>query len=543
MGLSDSRYKDSFITQDQLDSLLEEARSTPLSPDDAHEPPDDPIITQDDIDALLNFGKSTGVQPERSEELVSQEDIDALLNPGGGKKDEPSADDSLISQEDIDALLSRAHDTSRDAGADDPVSQGDVDALLSGVSPSSPDGVDPLADFDLEDDGADLDLVTPEDIRKLLMPDTPPAGSSKDPWSDGGAEDLESISDDDIRTLISGLDAETEAFPSEDEPQVITQDDIDSLLAGVNKTGDQSTPSIDTDSLDDQISPNDIDRLLKGTGETRGGDGSDTEDNLISQDDIDKLLMGKYQEPEEETTLIDQEDIDRLLSSAKPFGDEQPAKNKEPEKLISQEDIDRLLQEDEREKDKTEDEYHDQVILEKLDKEKEKKTRPAKKPKDKKPIPKKRLFMALAAVCLLAVAGAVSFFLFKGNAGDSPSPQTDVTATHDPVRTNHETPPSPGSVTVTLNYFVAMAPPGTKGISYITLSLTFQIDDTPENPVKEYEPFFRNMIYEAMNKALSSQTEVPVAEGDLKTLIMDTLNGSLSQGSVSALEFTGYEAG
>lgn len=521
MGLTDSRYKDSFITQDELDSLLEESRSTSISPDDADVPPDEPIITQDDIDALLNFGGSNDEpKPDDAGELVSQADIDALLS-GAGNKAENDGDD-LVSQEDIDALFSK--------------------------KPSSaPGNAVPLPDIDLDEEGADLDLVTPDDIRKLLMSDGPSAESSKGPWDEGGSEDLESISDDDIRTLISGIDSEQDAAPPDSEPQIITQDDIDALLAGVEKTHETDRPAIDTDSVDDQVSLEDIDSLLKGSAEldnTQGGVGTDTGDNLISQDDIDKLLMGKYQEPEEETTLIDQEDIDRLLSSARPFGDEQPAKKKEPEKLISQEDIDRLLQEDEREKDKTEDEYHDQVILEKLDKEKDKKAKPAKPKKDKKPLPKKRLFMALAAVCLLCVAGAVSFFLFKEKAAPPPSPQTDITAVHNSTETDHGTASSGAeTVTVTLNDFVAVAPAGVKGISYISLSLTFQIADTPENPVKEYEPFFRNMIYEAMNKALASQTQVPVTEGDLKTLIMDTLNGALSQGSVSALEFTGYETG
>jgi|GEM_PF-4795641 len=530
MGLSDSKYKDSFITQDELDNLLEE--STSIATNDADVPPDEPIITQDDIDALLNFGTNDEPKPDDAGELVSQEDIDALLAGAGNRVRNDAASDG--------------NDAASD-GDNDLVSQEDIDALFSGKPSSSPNTDDLLPDIDLAGEGADLDLVTPDDIRKLLMADGPAAGSSKDPWGEEGPEDLESISDDDIRTLISGLDSEEGAAPPDGGTQIITQDDIDALLAGVEKSDGTDRPSIDTDSVDDQVSLEDIDSLLKGAAEldsTQGGMGTDTGDNLISQDDIDKLLMGKYQEPEEETTLIDQEDIDRLLSSARPFGDDQPAKKKEPEKLISQEDIDRLLQEDEREKDKTEDEYHDQVILEKLDKEKDKKAKPAKPKKDKKPLPKKRLFMALAAVCLLCVAGAVSFFLFKGKAAPPPSPQTDITAVHDSTETDHGTASSgAGTVSVTLNDFVAVAPPGIKGISYISLSLTFQIEGTPENPVKEYEPFFRNMIYEAMNKALASQTQVPVTEGDLKTLIMDTLNGALSQGSVSALEFTGYETG
>ena len=519
MGLSDSKYKDSFISQDELDLLLKEAETMSLSPDDeetesdtlADEAPDDPIITQDDIDALLSFGKREPAEEKKEDDLVTQDDIDALLagRPAPKKKK------------------------------------------------------DPLPDMD--DAQADLDLVTPEDIRKLLMSDSPQSDDLAGVLAaEGDEDDPDAISDDDIKALISGMDDDRkkDETDGDDDETLITQDDIDALLSGVEtskaKKTEEYKPEPDEDSIDDQVSKEDIDNLLKGAGEmdepatVMDSEGDDA--HLISQDDIDKLLMGKYQEPEEETTLIDQEDIDRLLSSARPFGEDQPARKQEPDKLISQEDIDRLLQEDERDKDKTDDDYHDQVILEKLDKKKEEKPKPAKKVKEKKPLPKKKLIAAVAAVVLLAVAGAGSFFVYTLKFKNSPSHDLPV-AGHDTEEKGHDveqadmenhgetTAESLETVTVTLNDFVAVAAPGVSGSSYISLSLTFQINDTPENPIKEYEPFFRNIIYEAMNKALASQGETPVAEADLKAMIMDSLNGALSRGSVSDLEFTGFETG
>lgn len=551
MALSDSKYKDSFISQDELDSLLNQAETMPLASEDApgessvivDETPDDAIITQDDIDALLNMGRSAmGKEPVQE-----------------------SKDDDLVTQDDIDALLSSRPTTKKKKTVPEPEPE----------SESEPE-------FEFDDVLSDLDLVTPDDIKKLLQAESFLTDETLDRTDDIPADEqdepLDTITDDDIKGLLSGTDLASDLQPAtsdrDDSVELITQDDIDALLAGVDKEEkknraqdrEEDKPMPDMGTVDNLISREDIDNLLNITGESTGGSSlsgssenqsSTSEDNLISQEDIDKLLMGKYQEPEEEeTTLIDQEDIDRLLSSARPFGEERPTRGPEPEKLISQEDIDRLLQEDEKEKEKTDEDIHDQVILEKLDKLDIVEKKPAKKVKEKsttekKPLPKKKILVALAAACLVIAAGAGSFYVYKikFHGGEN------VVAEHEVSENAHEASVTSGeshdkktvetleTISITMNDFIAVAPAGSKGSSYISLSLTFQIAEIPENPVKEYEPFFRNIVYEVMNKALTSQSETAVAEADLKTMIMDALNGALNQGSVSVLEFIDFETG
>ncbi len=518
MALADSKYKDSFIAQDELDRLLDEARSAPLSQDEPGRGDDEAIITQEDIDALLNLGRSAMDEPAP----------------------EASNDDDLVSQEDIDALLS-SHKPAKKKKTPEP---------------------EPV--YDADDGLADLDLVSPEDIRKLLLSEeVGETGADRE-------ESPDSITDEDIKALISGTDLESESRSSDDsdsDSDLITQDDIDALLAGVDKdvkkkpgkSAEAPAPMADTGTVDNIINPADIDSLLNGTGESAGPSASKAEEggeesNLISQDDIDKLLMGKYQEPEEEeeTTLIDQEDIDRLLSSARPFSEEGPAKSQEPDKLISQEDIDRLLQEDDREKEKTDDDLHDQVILEKLDKldiDEVEAPQKTKEKKEKKPFPKKKVMIGLAVACLLAAVGAGSFYVYRLKTGDVQSTVRDTAEKGQGQDIQHAEGHGESDIpiletyTVTMNDFVAVAPALGKGSSYISLSLTFQIAETPENPVKEYEPFFRNIVYEVMNKVLTSQGETAVVEADLKTMIMDALNGALAQGTVSTLEFIDFETG
>lgn len=547
MALSDSKYKDSFISQDELDTLMNQAETMPLVSEDTpgessvfvDETPDDAIITQDDIDALLNMGRSA----------MEKEPV------------QESKDDDLVTQDDIDALLSSRPVTKKKKAAPEP---------------------EPGPESELDDVLSDLDLVTPDDIKKLLQAESFSMDETVDRTDDISADEqdepLDSITDDDIKALLLGTDLtsdlQPEASDGDDSVELITQDDIDALLAGVDKEEkknraqdrEQDKPMPDMGTVDNLISREDIDNLLNVTGESTGGtsfsgssenQSSTSEDNLISQEDIDKLLMGKYQEPEdEETTLIDQEDIDRLLSSARPFGEDRPMRGPEPEKLISQEDIDRLLQEDEREKEKTDEDIHDQVILEKLDKLDIVEKKPAKKVKEKvatekKPLPKKKILVALAAACLILAVGAGSFYVYKikSHGGEN------VVAEHGASESAHEASVTTGeshdkttvetleTISITMNDFIAVAPAGSKGSSYISLSLTFQIAEIPENPVKEYEPFFRNIVYEVMNKALTSQSESAVAEADLKTMIMDALNGALSQGSVSVLEFVDFETG
>ena len=499
MALSDSKYKDSFITQDELDTLLKEAES-------------------------LSLNDQTGrTETLSDDEVVSQDDIDAILGLSGWGQEEikkESADNDLVTQDDIDALLGTMAPSKKKVIKD-------------------PDATD--------DDLTDLDLVTPEDIKRILQAEAASDENFFDKTTDDNEED-DSITDEDIRALISGSGI-NDALPRKDEGAgdvLVSQDDIDALLAGTAQTPKASA------------SADDIDSLLKSSAgfdvtEVNAGEADDTETNLISQEDIDKLLMGKFQEPEEEeATLIDQEDIDRLLSSARPAAEDRQARGPEPDKLISQEDIDRLLQEDDKERENPDETISDQVILEKSDSPEDMDDVPGKPGKEKRKKEKtkiglsflrSRVFVGATVACLILVAGFVSFFVYRMSGRDEGAPAPVVAQSESRLQDKAVKTDEPlETLSVTMNDFVALSPSGTQGKTYISLALTFQISGITENPVKGYEPFFRNIIYEALNKAFVLQGAV-IAEPELKKMITDALNEALNQGTVSELEFIEFNTG
>ncbi|GAB6095907.1 hypothetical protein JCM14469_21600 [Desulfatiferula olefinivorans] len=519
MADTDSKYKDSFISQDELDRLLAEADGlgpeafAPSTPD-ASTPADD------------------------AEEMISQDDIDALLSLADGPADTPAAEENeVITQDDIDALLN----------------------ARPAARPAPPAETPPADDDDDLDVGADLDLVTPEDIEKLLRSDTPKPAQKSDP---GG---LDTITPEDLMGLSAGMEIKAEAGPlTGDDDALISQEDINALLAGAAATPKPApeppvntpppqTPAPEAAELPEEenlISQEDIDSLLAGagmlTGEEKPASTADEETNLISQEDIDKLLLGKSDEVEAEAeeTLIDQEDIDRLLNAAQPFDDSRLTTAASPEKLISQEDIDKLLSEEPGRAQPLEDRLADQVILEA-------------KPGDDAPAPKgdvrwyrSRPAVSLAAVALVLVVSLVSLMFFSEKPEPDLSVHEQAPAFDTPAVPDTAGPddapapaPAPDIIRVTMNGFLVPAPAHIKGAAYIALDMTLEISDAPSDPIKDYEPFFRNIVYEVINKAFVLQSEARIVEADLKKMIKEALNDALSEGSVSRIDFEGFTAG
>lgn len=528
MADTDSKYKDSFISQDELDRLLADADS--LGPE--------------------AFGQSdpAGDPPADNEEMISQDDIDALLSLADGPADTPASENSeVITQDDIDALLN--------------------------TRPAPPETSAKALTIEDDDDldvGADLDLVTPEDIRKLLRSDAAETASPSAPMPDPDTGGLDTITAEDLMGLTGSQEIKAEAGPlTGDDDALITQEDINAILAGATPSPPPAAaePSVDVppapaptpapappkaqtpDKEESLISQEDIDSLLAGAGMLTGDESPASteaeEDNLISQEDIDKLLMGKSDGvgAEADETLIDQDDIDRLLNAAQPFDDIRLS-TAAPEKLISQEDIDKLLSEDLDRGQSKDERLADQVILE---------ADPAgKKPPrtDTGPWYRSRLFVSVAAVGLVLLVSLASLVLFSGKtepplADQVPAPSVGTPTRPDTVGPlDTQSPPlAQDIIQVTMNGFLVPAPANTKGMAYIALDMTLEISDAPTDPIKDYEPFFRNIVYEVISKAFVLQSETRIVEADLKKMIKEALNDALSEGSVSRIDFNGFTAG
>ncbi len=154
------------------------------------------------------------------------------------------------------------------------------------------------------------------------------------------------------------------ADPNQDQDDLVSQDDIDKLLASSSlEEAEESLEAVDISSDTDELgelSQDDIDNLMGS--QTSGEDPDDFEEpGELSQDDIDSLLNSDAgdtqtgdtedreeaedtEDPEDDMGELSQDDIDGLLGGG-PVGledDDQEDDDQEIE-LIDQADIDRLM--------------------------------------------------------------------------------------------------------------------------------------------------------------------------------------------------------
>lgn len=442
------------------------------------------------------------------EDLISQDDIDQLLKGieeiGDAEREAAASDDDLsvedlVTQDEIDKLLGLT-DSDGEAGGEPPdeeeadlISQDDIDMLLRGMESA--------------DDAGD-DSSLPDD---LPFEDTP---AEEAPDED---EDLDMVSMDDIESLFksdsddfAGESGATDAEPLEEEP-FISQDDIDSLLGGA-----------DSDELPVQ---DDLSDLL---GDSPPSGSADEDESLITQEDIDSLLNEAV--------------ADEVFAGATGEG---PGNS---EDVVSQEDIDRLLKGDVEEEELPAEEASaapdaERVILEDnedLDVSGDEKKSGGKWYKSFK------VLMAASVVLVLAVSGTL-FFLFRG--GEEPDFQ--VVGPAEQVETQVAAAPeepdytfSRGEkMTSTLTGFIVPAPLKMKGVSYIEADISIDFINVTSDPLKGYEPFYRNLIYDVLKKALVLNENSLIVEADLKKMIEEALNDALTEGAVEKVDFILFKIG
>ncbi|MFH2093669.1 MAG: hypothetical protein ABIJ31_15020 [Pseudomonadota bacterium] len=225
-------------------------------------------------------------------------------------------EDSLISQDDIDKLLAsssieEAQDLISDDDADElgELSQDDIDSLMNSNIPAG-SGMESQADLD---DVDDMELISQDDIDSLMN-----ASVTEDPIVvdvDDGADELGELSQDDIDSLMNSnapaVVEETPQATEDDNAGELSQEDIDRML---------NPPAVDE---------------LSGS-QTDSDDGLDDDDfEMISQDDINSLMSGRAEDSEVESSSVAQEETD--LVEDFDF-DPEPAAEPAPEELPPVED-------------------------------------------------------------------------------------------------------------------------------------------------------------------------------------------------------------
>lgn len=427
--------------------------------------------------------------------------------------------ESLVSQETLDELMKEAEDQPQPANVDD--------------------------------ETADLDLVSPEDIEKLLETSSAGADNNED------ESELDLISQDDIDSLISG--EELSGVGSSDsgdlDDELISQDDIDSLLGGADSLESSDSGGGEDSSEDSLISQDDIDALLSGGDaltdnedrvEIISDDPDDSDASLISQEDIDSLLndVGSSEDTAEEQ-LVTQEDIESLLANDD-VAEKPEAVVDTGEKLVSQEDIDKLLNADiDDDVEESEDAIEavvDQVILENSDDDQVEEGK-----KDLKKWLTNKVVIGCTVAALVLIVAGVGFVIFSGSSDTEivemdvvEEAQDEVVVSLDEEISEIQDLTEDVFVIVELKDFVVPAPLAMKDISYISLDLSLEIVDVTSDPIKGYEPFFRNIIYEVLNRALELQSESRVIEADLVRMIKKALNDALSEGSINKVSFVEF---
>lgn len=550
------------------------------------------LISQNDIDNLMN-----GI--EADEEPVVQENLPDTDSDDTESDDEESDDEDdddedleLFSQEDINKLISNpvvsgeksetitgdesmSSDNQTDSGIGiDPDIKTDTDIdTISKSQAYTESQTDTENQADLESEAEDtdvLELVSQDDIDKLM---------NQQPEDDKGMEPeiIENKNEDilDSENIISESDAvdiEACMITQETIDQLIMKDDMEEDVDAVSddvsdseikpdpeqifekdediedekgfKTSEDSDstdiPGVTSNEKDDltessDVEKNDLDSILKDSPEVVDGELEDGS-NLISQDDIDALLQGT--EEEDEDILGD---IDANLNNQH-IDDDPGTKSDDRENQVVIEEVE-------------ENENRKSASTPSIDEvqpgEKEKKTKP-----EKKWFRSKLMLAGFGTILLLLSVGAGYYFFFYGpalkaklhnmkadlqansvlkgktknmNANRSDFPQVIV-------------PRGPGAIA--LKDFIVFSQGKNKKLTYISVDLSVHYSKAKAlNEIKKHLPFYRGVIYDAIEKEILSDTKKEISEKTLSKVIKQALNQVMIKKYIDQVFLTSFKTG
>lgn len=592
--MSDPVDDDPLFSQDDIDKLLN-AQSIDEAEESNFNNGNDEIgeLSQDDIDNLLNAASAPEepeLQPASNQNdesaidedidigELSQDDIDRLLNSSSA-----SEELTILSSGDQDGDSSETDTEDDDLGD---LSQDDIDKMLNSPVADSDQEADLSSIKDeFEEDEDAFDLISQDDIDKLMATDL----------SDEQFSESDSMPDPDINLDDLAVDMvspeEERIDPSEAldiQDCLITQDTIDNLLDSGNQNADieddelfQEETESETDDPflvdlsadepdsgfalgdDDDISGSDIDSLLSESPE-------DMDDLLgdISQDDINGFLSESEDQPDDISTsrpedednvrnIISQDDIDALLAGTDEEDEDILADMEMDEDLKSftspVPNVESPLPEDD----------EAQVILEEIEEPSTtladgtvRQLEDLMDEKQEKPVKRRflvKLILGLSLVLMLivgCVAGA--YFMFFKDKVDQLVPLSKPVA--DTQENDGVKPEDPGVViqesqsitpgTITLENFIIFTPDREDGIIYVSVDISIsysysKVFDTINNKL----PYYRGVIYDAIDNALKSDKGDKLTESDLLEIVRNAFNQALSGGKVDKIVFVNFKTG
>ncbi|MBU1340101.1 MAG: hypothetical protein KKE44_00400 [Proteobacteria bacterium] len=590
--------EDSLISQDDIDKLLdsssiEEAEESILGGDTiaANDDDDDELgeLSQDDIDSLMNSNVSgSGESADEDDledddmELISQDDIDQLMNssvaPDEGaaesledENDSSDEDFGELSQDDINSLMDSTASPKEELSLsekdmddnvdedDELISQDDINNLMDGKAFDTK--IETMDKQEPEEAPVEEELAAPTQESVIVEKPVQLAAQDNSQVYDDVIEESEAVavqdslvSQETIDDLINNFDNEApidtvildESPVPEPEPAPVAQvqpepepiaelnePDVqeDSALDG---TDDFLTPGSDVtvldfdDDEDEDVSQEDIDALLLEPDDEEG----EEEDILISQDDIDTLLMAADQEDEDVLGDIMDNDFDSSMDD-----------ETEDEDILESDSFD--------ENEETDDE--DQVVLEDDDEE------IAEKPKKKKKKAmshwyKSKLVIACAsALIVLGITVPLTYFLFfskgpgkeivaepvakltKGTQREIEIETVDIRIKTQPENKN------PGNMI--LKDFVILASDLSKGMAYITADISIDYSDQKAyHEIQNNLSFYRDLIYDSLNKSLVSEKREEITEADMLWIVETALKKVLPGQYIDRVSFKSFKA-
>ncbi len=590
--MSDSNDDDTLFSQDDIDKLLnsqsiEDAEESIVNKRDGGidelskgEDDDDIVgeLSQDDIDRLLNasFDES---EEESEQNSIFEEDGEATSEISQSLESEFGEDDDdlgELSQDDIERMLNASSTDGEEelltlseekkdkevgentvqSDAFDLISQDDIDKLMA-TDDDLPDEefLEPESILDEEVDEEVIDpseafsiencLITQETIDNLLNEDV------QEPNNVLNKEQFDSTADSSTDTAFKVNLSEDEEEPQFEldsgNEEIADSDELDALLKDAAGDMDDLLNDISQDDIDGFLkeSSNQTDDLLKlndvgdsfESGQSLEDTKSDSVRNIISQDDIDALLAGT--DEEDEDILADMEMDEDLKSASSPV---QNVESPLPE------DDDQVILEEADEPGPTLADGTVRQIDELSDFTDEK---PAKSRFVLKVILISLLFLTIMAGC---VAG-VYFIFFKDKvdkllssaqpssgqiADDSVNVEVEPESSNINIKESKEL--TPGNIT--LGNFIVFTPARQDGITYISLDVSIDYSySIVSDTINGRLPYYRDVIYNAINMALKSDKGDRLTESELLDIVKSALKDSLPDIKFDKVVFVNFKTG
>ena len=371
----------------------------------------------------------------------------------------------------------------------------------------------------------------------------------------------------------------SESTVNEGITEYITQGELDQLLNSAEE-GDQSE---EPDSKKSPVSQDDIDQLLSSAVEGDQSEEPDSKKSPVSQDDIDQLLNSAVEgdeasaadnlaadtssgdiQTDSDDSLVSQDDIDQLLGSAVE-GDEAPAADNlaadtssgdiqtdSDDSLVSQDDIDQMIHTSEgSEQTQTDDTIvqQNEAIAEPDESLQQQETISVSENSDIKEKNKKvwytsKLIWICASVALFAAFGVYFFSPQSTIKILDKTIQKDISKSNIEQNKHKNNKPEITSepLVMTFKEFIVPAPFDREDITYITTVISIEIESADAlKEMKKHTPYFRDIIYKILLKALIPKKKLNIKQENIKDMILKSLNSALYEQAIKSIKFTSFE--